>query len=612
MSRVQRAVLVTFAAAAALAITAAASELVPGQIETELVSGPVEYYALLPPGYSTTGERYPLVIDLHGGGGSRDKLAENQPLYDGLWADGRIPPMVVVMPSALQRGFYLDLRDGSQRWESFLIGPFLDHLRERFHVRTDARGTMLTGGSMGGMGSLRMAFKHPDRFGAVAALEPGIDPVLEWDEMRPKHRFWRDDELMERAYGKPIDEEFYAKNNPAWIAAHNADAIRASGLKILVEAGDQDMYWLYEAAEFLHQVLWKHRIRHDYHLYLGDDHIGPSLGPRKALALEFLAESLIDPVEHPSVTAGRKRLAPMKAVLDEADHYGVDQHLVGEAVVSPTYAESSALVAMSDDGSTEIGLRIARFPGRREGTLWLSAFAGDERYGVALDDVDLGGFSGATPVERDQARFAVGGPASASIECRQRHTAEMICTARAEAMTHEDLHPPLGAGSHRLRVEAVFRARHAGDLARAGRMEVFGTVEATIETPRGAHSFTSRGKYHEQTGDRPRFAGPFTYFAVQGERGSLLARGGGGTTFGFALLDGETVKVDTFTIDPLGTPQRAFRVELEDGRTLEGRTEVVRETSVPIEGQRRPSATVEVSTNLGPMIGHLNDWQPPP
>jgi hypothetical protein len=159
-------------------------------------------------------------------------------------------------------------------------------------------------------------------------------------------------------------------------------------------------------------------------------------------------------------------------------------------------------------------------------------------------------------------------------------------------------------------------------------MEVFGTVEGTITTPRGVHRLSGRGKYHEQTGERPRFAGAFTYFAIQGDGGSLLARvgeaapappttpaaprPGSGATWGFALLDGETVAVKTFTIDPLGTPERAFSVELADGRTIEGETEIVRETSVPIEGERRPSATVAVSTNLGRMIGHLNDWQPPP
>ena len=190
--------------------------------------------------------------------------------------------------------------------------------------------------------------------------------------------------------------------------------------------------------------------------------------------------------------------------------------------LSATYAESSALVATTDDGTTELGLRIARFPATGKGTLWLSAFVGDEGYGVALEDVDLAGVSGATAVELAEARFAVGGPASASIECRDRHTAAMVCTARAEAMTHEGLHPPLGPGTLPVKIEASFHARHAGDraragLARPGRMEVFGTVEGTITTPHGVYRVSSRGKYHEQTGQRPRFGGAFTYFAVQGE-----------------------------------------------------------------------------------------------
>src|SRR5688572_26467366 len=53
---------------------AAKSQLLDRKLESALVPGPVEFYVLLPPGYSETGERYPLVIDLHGGGGSRVNL----------------------------------------------------------------------------------------------------------------------------------------------------------------------------------------------------------------------------------------------------------------------------------------------------------------------------------------------------------------------------------------------------------------------------------------------------------------------------------------------------------------------------------------------------------
>jgi len=303
---------------------AATSQLLDRRVESDLVPGPVEFYVLLPPGYGAAGERYPLVLDLHGGGGSRQVLERQRPLFDELWRTGRIAPMVIAMPSVTPRCFYMDSRDGKERWESFVLGPFLDHLRATWHVRQDATGTFVTGISMGGMGSLRMAFKHPERFGAVAGMEPGIEPILEWKEMRAKHRFWRSDELMAQAYGNPVDEAYWAANNPASIAIENADRIRASGLRILIEAGDQDMFWLHEGTRFLHDVLWDHRIRHEFHLYLGDDHVGRSLAGRTAAAFEFLSETLEEPQPDPAIEAARRRIDPLKRGLDEADHYGID------------------------------------------------------------------------------------------------------------------------------------------------------------------------------------------------------------------------------------------------------------------------------------------------
>jgi S-formylglutathione hydrolase len=302
----------------------AESQLLDRRVSSDLVPGPVEFFVLLPPGYSEAGEPYPLVLDLHGGGGSRAALERQRPLFDELWRAGRIAPMVIAMASVTPRCFYMDFRDNSERWETFLLGPFLDHLRANWNVREDRRGTMITGISMGGMGSLRMAFKHPDRFGAVAGMEPGIEPILEWKEMRPKHRFWRSDELMTEAYGNPVDGAYWAANNPATLVTRDADRIRSSGLRILIEAGDQDMFWLYEGTRFLHDVLWSHQVRHEFHLYLGEDHVGRSLERRIATAFEFLSASLRDPEPDPVIEAARRRIDPLKKDLDEADHYGVD------------------------------------------------------------------------------------------------------------------------------------------------------------------------------------------------------------------------------------------------------------------------------------------------
>jgi S-formylglutathione hydrolase len=302
----------------------AASELVDAKVESDLVPGPVEYYALLPPGYADAAEPLPLVLNLHGGRGNRDVLKRQQPMFDELWANGELPPMVIVTPSVTERGFYMEFKDGSEKWESFMTGEFLEHLRATYKVTTDPKKTFITGISMGGMGSLRIAFKHPELFGAVAGMEPGIEPLLRWEEMQTKNRFWRADDLFERAYGKPVDAEYWAANNPASIAAANPARLRDSGLQIYLEAGDLDEFWLHEGTEFLHQVLWDRRVPHEYHLVRGAGHLDGTLRQRTIEAYKFLART-IDPWPSRELTAEQKLiqdyLEKLRTETGQTDHY---------------------------------------------------------------------------------------------------------------------------------------------------------------------------------------------------------------------------------------------------------------------------------------------------
>jgi S-formylglutathione hydrolase len=293
------------------------------ELVSEIVPSPVAYAVLLPDGANL--DDLPLVLDLHGGGGNRDRLRREQPLFDALWKSGTIPPMVIVMPSVTERGFYMDFKDKSELWETFITEPFLKHLRATLPVSNASKKTFLLGISMGGMGALRMAFKRPEDFGAVAALEPGIEPILRWQEMRAKHRFWRSDELFERAFGKPVDADYWASNNPATIAQRDAARLRASGLQILIDAGDEDQFWLYEGAEFLHRVLWDTRVPHDYHLIRGADHLGASLDRRFQDGVQFLADTLAPKPELPiAMRLVERNLERQKAKLDERDHYSTD------------------------------------------------------------------------------------------------------------------------------------------------------------------------------------------------------------------------------------------------------------------------------------------------
>ncbi len=297
------------------------SQIVDLEMTSDLVPSPVKFSVLLPPDYETAAAPLPLLLNLHGGGGSRDMLKMQRIIFDDVWKDGSVPPMVVVMPSVTERGFYMDFHDGSEKWETFLTGEFLEKLRHDFNVRSDAKGTLLTGISMGGMGSLRIAFKHPTMFGAVAGMEPGIEPVLKWNEIRLKHRFWRGDALLQKAYGNPIDAAYWEANNPPAIVVATAAKLRESGLQIYVEAGDEDVFWLYEGAEFLHRTLWDQKVKHEYHLVRGADHVGRTLVPRTTEALRFLSRTLQPPLRDPTVERSHSRIDPLKKRLKEQDHY---------------------------------------------------------------------------------------------------------------------------------------------------------------------------------------------------------------------------------------------------------------------------------------------------
>lgn len=288
-------------------------ELILDSLDSDLVPSPAEYAVLLPPGYDADGAPLPLLLLLHGGGGSRDFLAERmRAQIEGLWAAGTLPAAVVATPS-VGRSFYVDYRDGSQRWESFVLGPFIEQLRARFNVRDDADGTLLVGVSMGGLGALRMAFKHPERFGVVAALEPGIDPALEWSEVQPRNSFYRPAALFESLFGAPVDEQYWREQNPASIALANAEAIRASAIAIYIEAGDEDFFNLDEGTEFLHRLLWDLDIRHEYHLVRGADHVGRSLPARFAEAFDFVAGALSpETAPDPDVEALKRLLGRAK------------------------------------------------------------------------------------------------------------------------------------------------------------------------------------------------------------------------------------------------------------------------------------------------------------
>jgi hypothetical protein len=276
--------------------------------------------------------------------------------------------------------------------------------------------------------------------------------------------------------------------------------------------------------------------------------------------------------------------------------------------LAPAYAESVEMSGLSEDGASEFEVRVARFPPRSSGTLWTTVCVGGQVYNVALDEVRLAD-PGRTRIEETNARFEVSGASGTSARLERHRDGPLTVSARVAVSAHRSADPPPGVGSEAVTIDARFESAHPPVQVLPARLEVMGRVSATVRTPSGLLTIAGPAKWHEQTGNRPRFAAAFTYLTATGRDHGLLAVARQPAPFGFAWIGRETVKISAVKIAP-PADRRPFTVELEDGRRIDGETRTIRTISTPVEGQRRPSATVKVASTIGDMIGHINDWEP--
>ena len=273
------------------------------------------------------------------------------------------------------------------------------------------------------------------------------------------------------------------------------------------------------------------------------------------------------------------------------------------------YAESVSISALSEDLSRSFDVRLGRFPPQGTGSLWISAYIDGVYYAVADESLELAHLN-PSDIDHEAVEFQVTGSSTAHFESSGRNSPRMTGIVRATSMLHGAEHPGPGTGTIPVSVTAEFRVAHRPVEVRPGRMEVMGSIKAELLIDGAVCQFDSPGKWHEQTGSRRSFAPAFTYLFVQGDGIGIMATRHVQGAWGYVFANGVTTRLTGFEIDPYGSRTRVFTATLEDGRTISGTAEARRQTSVPIEGRRRPGATVAVKSDLVPMAGALNDWNP--
>jgi len=240
----------------------AAERVQCSSMKSRYVPGQVGYCALLPPGYDAhPAKKFPVLYFLHGLGGDQTFLVTSGgwQIIEDLWEQKKIGEFVIITPQA-NNSFYIDSKDGRVKYEDFFVREFMPRMEKKYRLLGTRRGRAISGVSMGGYGSLRLAFKYPQMFVSVAAHMPALLERLPHGS--GDAGFTR---FFGNAFGSPADEAFWKANTP-FVFARKADL---RSLKIYADCGDRDNYGFDAGLRQLDKLLNDRRVLHSFHIYPG-------------------------------------------------------------------------------------------------------------------------------------------------------------------------------------------------------------------------------------------------------------------------------------------------------------------------------------------------------
>lgn len=142
-----------------------------------------------PPGYNPHAkEPYPVLYLLHGWSGEADSWTKDQQvnfILDNLLAEGKIKPMVAVMPlgygdmSFVENGFDVwndpaKVEHNTQLFMSMLTQEIMPMAESTYNIARDRQGRAIIGLSMGGLESLDTGLHNTDKFAWVGGMSSAV------------------------------------------------------------------------------------------------------------------------------------------------------------------------------------------------------------------------------------------------------------------------------------------------------------------------------------------------------------------------------------------------------------------------------------------------------
>lgn len=247
-----------------------------GKFESKALGREAQYGVYLPKDYADEANaktRYPLVLWLHGMYEDHNRFGNRggAAVLDRMIGSGQFPKAVFVTANGDRASFYVDGKE-SGAYETLIVEDLLAHVEQEYRLEPAREQRAIMGVSMGGYGALKIALRHPTRFGVVATHSAAVfardpqDLPANFQRVLASNRSG-----ISKIFGDPVDMELWRANNIYELAdAIDPDELRT--LKIYFDCGDRDRLGFDQPNQELHDLLRKRRIPHEWRLIEGGGH----------------------------------------------------------------------------------------------------------------------------------------------------------------------------------------------------------------------------------------------------------------------------------------------------------------------------------------------------
>jgi S-formylglutathione hydrolase FrmB len=244
----------------------AAGRVECNSIPSKILNRRVPYCIVLPPSFDADKARhFPILYFFHGLGDNEQFFVHSGAwnLVEDMRDSGELKEFLIATPDAWST-FYINARDGKERYEDFLVQEFFPYIESRYRAAPDRANRAISGISMGGYGALHLAFRHPQLFSSVSAHSAALIDKLPiflagTAPNSPRSR------VLGGVFGNPPDPSFWDQNSPIAMAR----TANLAGLKIYFDCGDEDDFGFDSGATALDKVLTSRHVPHEFHIYPG-------------------------------------------------------------------------------------------------------------------------------------------------------------------------------------------------------------------------------------------------------------------------------------------------------------------------------------------------------